>query len=349
MFEIDNLSLPTRNLRRGVLFFVATVVVSVLGYMAAGWSFMDALYMVVITVFSVGYREVQPIETDGLRLFTMGVIGVGCIAIIFVSGALVQFLTAAQVGQMLGLRRMTREISKLRGHTIVCGFGRLGRLVTNELKRCRKPFLVLDRSPQRLEEARQLGFLTVSGDATDEKVLLEAGIRHAANLATVLPDDAANVFITLSARNLSPTLRIIARGEVPSTESKLLQAGATHVVLPAHIGAERVAHLLLFPDGESLLDPTQDHTALDGDLAGLGVSLEEMVVPEGSFLVGATVEMLVKRAAGEALLIALHSNQGGSVQHPPEETIVEAGDALVWLVREGHIVTLKDKFFDENL
>lgn len=348
MREPELQKLPTRNLFRGVVMLATTIVVAVPGYMIAGWSFSDALYMVIITVFSVGYGEIRPIDTVLLRFFTMGVIAVGCVSIIFMTGALVQFLTAAQVRQMLGERRMHREISKLRGHTIVCGFGRLGRMVTSELKRCGKPFVILDRSPLRLEEARELGFLTIAGDATDEKILIEAGIKSAANLATVLPDDAANVFITLSARNLSPALRIIARGEVPSTENKLLQAGATHVVLPAHIGAERVAHLLLFPDGESLLDTSEKHKQLDSELAGLGVSMEEMLIPEGSSLSGSTVGDLAQRAAGDALLVAVQRSQGSALPHPAVDTIVEAGDALVWLLREGRLVALREKFFGEN-
>lgn len=319
--------------------FAATMVVAVVGYMLAGWSFNDALYMVFITVFSVGYGEVRPIDTWPLRLFTMGVISFGCVTIIFTTGALVQFLTAAQVRHMLGERRMTREISKLRRHTIVCGFGRLGRMVTAELKRAGKPFVILDRSPLRLEEARELGFLTMAGDATDEKVLLEAGVKHAESLATVLPDDAANVFITLSARNLNKDLRIIARGEVPSTESKLLQAGATHVVLPAHIGAERVVHLLLFPDGEG----TGGAVAFEEGLAGLGVSMEQTLVAQESPLAGQTISAIAERALGDALLVALHHRDGGVTSHPSPETVVQVGDALVWLVREGGLVALQER------
>lgn len=321
--------------------FVSTVLIAVMGYMIAGWSFSDAIYMVFITAFSVGYGEVRPIETTSLRLLTMAVITFGCVSIVYTTGALVQFLTAAQVRQMLGDRRMTREISKLRKHMIVCGFGRLGRMVTAELKRAGKPFVILDRSPLRLEEARELGFLTLAGDATDEKVLLEAGVKNADSLATVLPDDAANVFITLSARNLNKDLRIIARGEVPSTESKLLQAGATHVVLPAHIGAERVVHLLLFPDGEGTAGSAQ---TLDEGLAGLGVSMEQMLVPPESALSGQTIQAVAARALGDALLVALHHRDGGVTSHPAPETVVQAGDALVWLVREGRLTALQAQF-----
>jgi len=180
----------------------------------------------------------------------------------------------------------------------------------------------------------------MAGDATDEKVLLEAGIHRAESLATVLPDDAANVFITLSARNLNRDLRIIARGEVPSTESKLLQAGATHVVLPAHIGAERVVHLLLFPDGEG----TGGAQTLGDGLAGFGVSMEQTLVARHSKLAGLTISALAQQASGDALLVALHSRDGGVTSHPSPDLVVNEGDALVWLVREGRLTALQDRF-----
>ncbi len=150
-----------------------------------------------------------------------------------------------------------------------------------------------------------------------------------------MPDDTENVFITLSARNLNRTLRTIARGEVPSTENKLLQARATHVVLPAHIGAERVAHLLLIQDGEGLAQKPDQHRSFEGQLAGLGVSVEEMRAPEGSPLVGITFGELATRAAGEALLVAIRRRDATMIPQPQPDTVIEPGDALVWLLQEG--------------
>ncbi len=338
------LSLPMRNLLRGLALFVVTIVVAVVGYLASGWSLSDSIYMVFITVFGVGYGEVRPISSFGLRMFTIGVISVGCFSIIYLAGSMVQFLTMAQLGQMLGLKRMSREISKLRNHTIICGFGRQGRMIAADLQRAGVPFVILDNTPAHIVEACEMGYLAVGGDATEESTLQEAGVAHATNLATVLPDDAENVFITLSARNLNRTLRIIARGEVPSTENKLLQAGATHVVLPAHIGAERVAHLLLFPDGDGLAQKPDQRRSFEGQLAGLGVSMEEMRAPEGSPLVGITVGELAIRAAGEALLVAIRRRDATMISQPQPDTAIEAGDALVWLLKEGGLSTLRELF-----
>ncbi len=333
-----------RHLLRGFAFFIGTVFVAVSGYMASGWSFSDSIYMVFITIFGVGYAEVHPIHSVGLRAFTICVIAVGCFSIIYLAGSMVQFLTVAQLGQMLGSKRMSKEIAKLRNHTVICGFGRLGRMIAADLQRAGVAFVILDRSAANIEEACEMGYLAIEGDATDEQTLQEAGVAHATNLATVLPDDAANVFITLSARNLNRSLRIIARGEVPSTENKLLQAGATHVVLPAHIGAERIAHLLLFPDGEGLRQKPDQRPSFEGQLAGLGVSVEEMCAPEGSPLVGATVGELASRAAGEALLVAMRRGDGTMIPQPEQCTVVEPGDALVWLLKEGRLSSLRELF-----
>ena len=139
---------------------------------------------------------------------------------------------------------MENEIEKLSNHAIICGFGRIGRMIATQLQAGGIPFVIVDQAADRVAEVRDAGFLTLQGEATDEAVLKAAGIGRARVLATVLPNDAANVFITLSARNMNPRIQIIARGGLPSTERKLLQAGANRVVLPAHIGADRIAHFL---------------------------------------------------------------------------------------------------------
>jgi voltage-gated potassium channel Kch len=234
---------PTRNLLYGLGFISVVMVVGVIGYLMAGWDLSDSIYMVVISIFTVGYGEVRPIQEEGLRGLTMGVIVLGCFSVIFVSGAFVQVLLEGQIRRVLGEKRMNAELKKLNKHAIICGYGRIGRMVAADLKAGQRPFIIVDKDPKRLESARESGYLTLEGEATEETVLLEAGVTRAA----VLPSDASNVFITLSARELNPDLTIIARGEDPSTERKLLQAGANRVVLPAHIGAERITHLILFP------------------------------------------------------------------------------------------------------
>ena len=230
-------------LRHGLIFFVVTCLVATVGYVLAGWQWDDALYMVTITIFGVGYGEVQPIDSLPLKLFTIAVIFAGCSSLVYVIGGIVQILAEGEIERMLGIRNRSREIAALTDHTIICGYGRIGQMLAAELQEMGQPLIVLDHAHDRIARAIDDGFLALEGDCVEDDVLQHAGIFRARVLATVLPDDATNVFITLTARGMSDAIRIISRAESPSTESKLMRSGANHVVMPAAIGAIRVAQL----------------------------------------------------------------------------------------------------------
>ncbi len=327
---------PVRNLTITVLYMIVVFIVATAGYLYAGWNFEDALYMVVLTIYTVGYQEVRPITTPELRDFTMIVIVLGCTGMIFLTSSLVQFITINQLQQVFGTRRMQSQIDKLKDHVIVCGFGRIGQMLALELKAGGAHFVILERSDKRADEARNLGYLTMQGDATDEAALKLAGIDRARALATVLPDDAANVFITLSARNLNRSLEIIARGEVPSTEKKLRHAGADKVVLPTHIGAERIAEMILYPGSDSLVRGSDKARDVDRALATLGLQMEVMVASENSPLVGRSIDDIEKQANGAFLVVQLKHKSGEMREAPTGDQLVEAGDGLVCVFREGH-------------
>ena len=334
------MSYPTRNLVSGLLFMAAVMIIGVIGYLIAGWGWSDAIYMVVISIFTVGYGEVRPIHEEGLRGFTMGLIALGCFSVIFVSGALVQFLLEGQIRRALGDRRMSAELKKLNKHTIICGYGRIGRMVAADLKAGQRPFVIVDKDPRRLEAAREAGFLTLEGEATEETVLLEAGVKRASVLATVLPSDASNVFITLSARDLNPEINIIARGEDPATERKLFQAGANRVVLPAHIAAERISHLILFPEAAELINDKEKSHHLQEELSDLGLELEESIIPKGSTLIGRTVGDLESLEAGTVIVVALHRKSGGTELRPGRDTPLQSGDGVVAVSRGSNLAKL---------
>jgi voltage-gated potassium channel len=336
---VSLLKSPARNLIGGLIFIVIVALLATSAYMAMGWSFSDAIYMVVITIFTVGYEEVRPIDTPALRTLTLTLVVLGCTGIIYLTGALVQFFTLSQIQQALGIKRMNNEIDKLQGHVIVCGFGRIGNMLSRELKAGKAKFIVIERSEKRVAEARELGYLCIQGEATDEDLLKAAGIDRALILATVLPDDAANVFITLSARSLNKTMRIIARGELPTTEGKLLHAGANQVVLPAHIGAERIAELILFESSSNLIRGTQ-LKGLEHELHGLGLELEVVAAAEKSVFTGLTIEEIEERAHGAFLIVALNRRDGSTVTRPQAKTRVHAGDGVVVLGRSGRVSAL---------
>jgi voltage-gated potassium channel Kch len=326
---------PLRNLASIVAFVLAVVVLATAAYMRAGWSFEDAIYMVLLTVFTVGYGEVHPINTHYLHVVTMGTMVLGCTGMILVTGAMVQVFTSYQIRQILGIDHVKTEIDKLKDHVIVCGFGRIGVMLAKDLAAGGAPFVVLERGDKRHAEVVELGYLCLQGDATDEASLIAAGIKRARVLATVLPDDAANVFITLSARSLNSRLHIIARGEVPSTERKLIQAGANQVVLPTHIGAERIAELILYPATARFIRGSERMRDFEKVLRDLGLDMELIVAGENSAAAGATIGDLERRGQGAFFVVQIDRRDGDTITRPPPSTVVGPGDGLLVVGRPG--------------
>lgn len=326
---------PTRQLKIAIAIMVANALVAVVGYVITGASVVDAVYMVIVTIFSVGYEEMVPVDTPGMKLFTAGFIIAGCTSLIYFTGALVQFLTEGQILRAMGIRRMTREISHLKNHVIICGFGRIGRVLATELEGAGRDFVIIEHKDSRAKEASDLNFLVIKGDATDENTLKEAGIEKATSLATVLPDDAMNVFITLTAKNLNEAIIVIARGEIPSTEKKLRQAGADRVVLPAHIGAERIAHLLIHPTAAQFVEDESLSHNFRQELREIGMRLREIPVGDDAKYVGKRIRDCEVCGFGGFLVAALRRSNGESIGNPSPNTVIEKGDRLVVICHVG--------------
>ncbi|HVY16136.1 MAG TPA: NAD-binding protein [Rhodopila sp.] len=326
---------PIRNLALGVVYMLVVMAVAVAAYVAVGWRFGDALYMVIITVYTVGYGETIPIDTPLLRAITITTIVLGCTGMIYLTGALVQFITVDRLNSIFGTNRMNTQIDRLSNHVIICGFGRLGAMLAQELSAADVPIVVLEKSETAIELARDLGHLCIHTDATDEEALRAAGILRARTLATVLSNDAANVFITLSARSLNPGLEIIARGELPSTESKLLQAGANKVVLPAHIGAERIAELILYSKTAALIRGSVQMREFERNLLALGLDMEIVVAAPESPVVGMTVDMIEHHGEGGFLVIQVNRKTGEAIARPGKDLVIEPGDGVFVLGRGG--------------
>ena len=303
---------PARTIATGVGFVLASCGAAVVGYRTAGWGWVDSLYMVVITVFGVGFGEVHDLSgSPGLRLFTIGVILVCTSSGLYLVGGLVQALAEGQVNQLLGKRRMTKGLERLAGHTVVCGYGRVGKILCAELAEAGAPFVVVDVSAERLAPAEEAGYLVVLGDATEEATLTAAGLDRAKTLATVLPNDALNVFITLTARGVSATVKVIARAENPASERKLIRSGASRVVLPARIGAGKIAALITRPSAEELLTDADSRADLQDELGRIGLGIHERAIPADSDLVGATLAEVEAAAGVGFLIVALHRTGPG--------------------------------------
>jgi len=324
---------PIRNLVSILVFMAAVITLATIAYMGAGWSFSDASYMVALTVFTVGYGEVHPIDTPYLHAVTMGLMVLGCTGMILLTSSLVQLFTVMQLREILGANRMKAKLETLSGHAVICGYGRIGVMLAKELADAGMPLVVLERDPGRLAEAEAAGHLTFAGDATDEVALTATHLERARVLATVLPDDAANVFITLSARNLSDSVEIIARGEAPSTERKLRHAGANHVVLPTHIGAERIARMILYPATGALLDDARfAEVATNLDALGLGMELVEVV--ERSVACGLTVAQVERQGAGSFLIAQIDRGESSGLVRPAPDEKLAIGDRVAIVARD---------------
>ena len=342
---IQFLSSPLRNLAAGLAFMVVVSACATAAYIHNGWDFGDALYMVVLTVYTVGYDEVRPIDTPELRAVTIALIVTGCTGMIFLTGTLIQLITASQLQQFFGSRRMQKEIEHLTDHVIICGFGRIGQMLARELQAGKADFVIVERGDGRMTAAR-IGLSQLAW-RRDGRGGPAPRRRHAGpGLATVLPDDAANVFITLSARSLNRGLTIIARGEAASTENKLIQAGADRVVLPTRIGAERMAELLLYQNVAKLLSGIQagDLDRLGRDLRRLGLEIEVVAAEKGSRSVGATVGELEAIAAGAFLVVALDRRNGETLLQPPANLAINEGDGVAIVGRSGRAQIVESVF-----
>ncbi|MEO0535559.1 MAG: NAD-binding protein [Cyanobacteria bacterium P01_A01_bin.123] len=328
-------SLSSQRIITGIFFFSLTVIIAVFGYVLAGWTLLDAIYMVVITIFGVGYGEVNPLESIALKIFTIVVIVAGALSVAYTVSGFVQLITEGEISRALNFKRMNQEIENLQNHVIICGFGRIGQMLATKLKEEQQAFVVIDNDPERIAMARERGYLMYQGNATDEIILQAVRIDRARALATVLPSDAANVFITLTAREMNANLMLLARGEMPSTEKKLRLAGANHVILPASIGALRMAQLIAHPTAVDFLAQSDGKENLNQMLAELDIQLNELRITPESPLVGGTVGDIEVRGKGTFIIVALKRADGSVTIHPGRDLFLAQGDTVIIMGHQG--------------
>ena len=308
-----------RRIRLALLAFGVVVLVGTIGYVALGFSVLDALYQTVTTITTVGFREVRPLSAVG-KAFTMVLILLGVGTALYTLSVLLEGLIEGHLRLHLERRRMDHHIHRLDGHVIICGWGRVGRACAQYLSATRQNLVVIDRNPARLEG---LEYPTVVGDVTDDRVLDAAGIRHAHALIAALDTDADNVYVTLSARALRPDLVIIARARTESSKSKLIRAGADRAVNPQLIGGRRMAAFALQPHVADFLDVVMHDEAVE-------FRMEQVEIAPGSPLAGRS---LLQAELGETtgvLLLAVRSSVTGAfLAHPSQETVLEPHTILI--------------------
>tara|TARA_R110002096_G_scaffold147671_16_gene307673 strand:- start:1778 stop:2785 length:1008 start_codon:yes stop_codon:yes gene_type:complete len=327
------MSSAVRLLIVGAVSFLVSFVLAEIAYAGiAHWGWLDVVYMVIITAFGVGYGEVHPVDTPELKAWTIAIIITGCTSLILITGGFVQLLIEAQLLNILDRKKMTKEIQRMKNHVIVVGFGRVGQLLVRELHAAKRDVVIIDTNQELMDQRELKNVPVIIGDASDEETLQEAGIERATTIAVVLPQDALNVFITLSARNLNPEIEIIARGARSSTALKLKQAGANEIVLPAQSGAERIAQMILRPAAAQFTTGKKGREALVAELQEIGLDLDEITIEPGSEMIGSDIGTAERRHA--FLVMALH--RATTVISPVEaDSEIQEGDGLIVLGHRG--------------
>jgi len=305
-----------------ILFLIITG--SIISYiMLEHWSFLDALYMVIITLFSVGFMEVHELSSLG-RMITMGLIVFGVGTVAYTVGQLVEMMVEGQFEKYRRRREMEKKVAEMKDHYIICGFGRVGHQVANEFELERVPYFVIDSKPETAEQLELKGVPFIIGDMSSDEVLQSAGILTAKGLIACADSDTANVFVTLSARVINPKLKIIARASNVATETKLKKAGANSVISPYYIAGNRIASMAIRPIAVDFLDTVTRSENVE-------LMLQEYFISANSRIIGKSLSDLeVKKKTGAMVLAIKHVNGKFNFQ-PTASSVIEKDDVLVAL------------------
>jgi len=310
------------RLRFAIILLLAVLFTGVLGYrILMGWGYLDALYMTVITISTVGFREVTSL-TPGAKIFTLLIIVGGAGTVFYTLGTVVEFMVEGHLRGFVGERRMQKGIARLENHFILCGYGKVGKQVAREFARVKSPFIVIENDPEVALECKVDGLLYLQGDASDSEVLKTAGIEKAQGLVAAVDTDAENVFVTLTARELNPNIFIVARSNREESEEKLIKAGADRVITPTAIGGRRMAALLTRPLVCDYLDIVCHGEELE-------FRLEEITIDNNSSLANTTLEKANIRNKTGTLVLAVKNDGGEMNTNPSPLTEIKAGDILV--------------------
>lgn len=285
------------------------------------YSLFDGLYMTVITLATIGYFEVHTLSTEG-RVFTIFLILGGVFTLFYMGTELIRSIISGEIQDLLGRERMERNLSQLKGHVIVCGYGRVGRLVCQEMSRHAMPFVILDNNAELLEDFKLPNGIALVGDATSDEVLRHAGIDRGKALITVMASDADNLYTTMSARILNKDIYIVARVEEAQSEVKLRRAGANRVVSPYLIGGHRLAHAVLRPAVVDFIELATQQEHVD-------LQLEETTISARSPLAGSNLRDSNIRAELKVIIVAVKKPAGKMLFNPEPDLRIDAGDILV--------------------
>lgn len=332
---LATLDASRREILLATLALVVVIAIGTGGYvLLEGWPWLDGLYMTFITLSTIGFGEVRPLSPLG-RFFTIFLALTGIGIVTFVAARSAQLLLASD---RLRERRIMKRIEKLKGHYIVCGYGRVGERLADDLESAGKPFVVIDQSDREVQELRESDRLYVKGNAEDDETLVKAGIERAFGIILALPDDSSNVFVTLTARELNPNVFILARTVDHRNRSKLLHAGANKVIAPSEVGADRMAQVILRPNVDQFLERVLHASALS-------LQIEEVEVKPGAPLAGQSLAESNFRQQFDAIVIGMidQSENGAMKFNPSPADRIQEGDILIVLGDSDMIRSLREK------
>lgn len=323
-----------RHLLIAVIVILILLFAGTTGYrLIEGWPFLDALYMTVITITTVGYGEIRQLSEAG-RIFTVFLIMSSFGVMGYIVASTAQTLIAGQIRMALGRRKLEKKVKRLKNHYVLCGYGRIGSFIAREFDAEDVPFVVVEKDPERIKQIEEDGFIYVEGDATDDVILTSAGVERAKCLVAATGSDADNLYITLSTRSLNPNIYILSRAAEEGAERKLLSAGANRVVSPYLIGAARMFNAVLRPNIVEFVDLVVQRKHLE-------LQLEEITVEDDSKFKGKSLqESGIRRELG-LIVVAIKKASGEMFFNPSSETLIEKGDILIVLGEKKHLGMLE--------
>lgn len=326
---------PIRHFKISLGVLLVLISLGTTGYMTIeGWNFLDSLYMTVITLGTIGFKEVHELDDAG-KIFTIALIVFGVSVIGYIASSLVQIMFEGQFQRIIGRKKVENKIKALRNHYIICGYGRIGALICKEFAAKPLPFVVVEKNPAVIEKLSDEGHLILPGDATDDETLLKAGIMEAKGLITVVTSDTENVYITLTARGLNPDLYILARSGEEGSEIKLQRAGANKVISPYLIGGSRMAQAILRPNVVDFIEIATGREHID-------LQMEEIVIPSLSGFVGENLISSGFRKETGVIIVGIKKTSGSMVFNPESHTKLEANDTLIVLGEPSAIQKLEE-------
>ncbi len=305
------------KLRNALILLAIIIAIGTIGYMIIEHqTFLDAIYMTIITLTTIGYGETFQLNTDG-RIFTIFLVLAGVGTVAYALASTVEFMVEGRMTGLMGRRKMRKEIDNLMGHYILCGYGRVGQYIAMDLSGAGARFVVIEKDPKIADEALEMGFTVIKSDATDDETLKAAGIERAKGLVTALSSDAENLYVTLTARELCPHLFIVSRCNNEDSEPKLRRAGSDRVISPHSIGGRRMAAMLLKPLVWDYLDLVTRGDYIEFNVESLEWRLDDVEIYPQSFLDNRTIEEAKIYSVSGALVLAIKKRGAGFNTKPP--------------------------------